>query len=253
MREKNLTRRNLERVSFVSDLHLFCDRSCADQSLDKIKQAASLSNHFVLGGDIFDMKWSRIGSRRETIQAAIAWLEDFIRPFADCRFYFLLGNHDCGADMVHELDRLTGTWPNFSWHDQHLLIEDTLFLHGDVIDCNPPSRLCLQANREKWGKEKPKASWQNSAYNLVVWARLHRLIARQINSTSRVARKLSAYIEDACETKLESLQHVVFGHTHWATQFEMNGVQFVNCGAAIHGLPFHIVEIVAGEINLEPI
>ena len=45
---------------FVSDLHLFANRSNAHRYLEEIALAASQAEVFVLGGDIFDFRWSRI-------------------------------------------------------------------------------------------------------------------------------------------------------------------------------------------------
>ncbi len=45
---------------FVSDLHLFANRSDAHRYLEEIALAASQAEAFVLGGDIFDFRWSRI-------------------------------------------------------------------------------------------------------------------------------------------------------------------------------------------------
>ena len=44
---------------FVSDLHLFANRSNAHRYLEEIARAASRAEVFVLGGDIFDFRWSR--------------------------------------------------------------------------------------------------------------------------------------------------------------------------------------------------
>ncbi|HTN77248.1 MAG TPA: metallophosphoesterase, partial [Pirellulaceae bacterium] len=85
---------------FVSDLHLFSRRSQAQRYRDQLHATARDAKVFVLGGDIFDFRWSMLKSVEVTVDAAIIWLEELIAPHPDCQFHFVLGNHDCNRRFV---------------------------------------------------------------------------------------------------------------------------------------------------------
>ena len=50
------------KAHFVSDLHLFSKRSSGPQVQRAIEAAVARSDTFVLGGDIFDFRWSELES-----------------------------------------------------------------------------------------------------------------------------------------------------------------------------------------------
>ena len=227
----------------MSDLHLFCDRSCADEHLEQIVTAADSSHLLVLGGDIFDFKWSRHGSRSDSIAAARNWLHDLVIHADDCQFCYLLGNHDCGEDFVSELQSLCDQFPQLDWQAYFFRLGSTVFLHGDVIDCKPSSQAQLEKSRHAWSSESPKGSLLNTAYNAIVACRIHRVVAQCLNTNTKIANSLLPYLEDINQGPASGTSQVVFGHTHWATQFVSGGVQFRNGGAALHGLPFTILNL----------
>ena len=78
---------------FISDLHLFSRRSHAHLHRTDIFDAAARANVFVFGGDIFDFKWSTLGSVETTAAAAADWLRELVTPHGGCEFHFILGNH----------------------------------------------------------------------------------------------------------------------------------------------------------------
>ena len=65
---------------FVSDLHLFSPRSAAQAVPDQLAQVSAADQCIVLGGDIFDFRWSIRGSHELTLSAAIHWLEELLDP-----------------------------------------------------------------------------------------------------------------------------------------------------------------------------
>lgn len=103
--------------------------------------------------------------------------------------------------------------------------------------------MALESSRLAWSIESPRGPLLNAAYNAVVACRLHRLIARSLNRSSKVATRLLSYLADVEQGPNSGIFQVIYGHTHWATQFEFEGIQFLNGGAALHGLPFRILKL----------
>ena len=83
-----------QRISFVSDLHLFARRSEAPRYAEAIRTAARRSAVLVLGGDIFDFSWSTLPTVEDTVEAAFHWLQHLAAEHPHCQIHYLLGNHD---------------------------------------------------------------------------------------------------------------------------------------------------------------
>src|SRR5256885_311664 len=79
---------------FLSDLHLLSRRSRADLHVPAIHAAAGRANAFILGGDIFDFRWSTLPSADEAVKHAIRWLDDLVASHPRCEFHFIQGYHD---------------------------------------------------------------------------------------------------------------------------------------------------------------
>ena len=227
---------------FVSDLHMFSRRSQAARYQDQLHATAQDAQVFVLGGDIFDFRWSTLKSPEATVDAAIAWLEALIGPHAQCQFHFVLGNHDCNQRFVKRLDALSASLPNLSWYDDYVRIGHSVFLHGDVADANMTSAM-LAIRRQKWHHDEKRGPVKNMLYDLVVHARLHKLAGQIANPQSRVAARIQGYLEDVGQSPKTGLRHVYFGHTHVAmSNFQFGGLTFHNGGAPIKGLEFRIIK-----------
>ena len=226
---------------FISDLHLFCDRSIAASHLSSFHAAAGKSNQFVFGGDIFDIKWSRLGSTSKTLDAAKGWVEDFVHLFPECQFHYLLGNHDCAPPLVEKLGEVSANVNNLKIHPYVLRIDDRVFLHGDVVD-RLTDQQQLEQTRHRQQHKDPKGDLANTAYNTVFGLQLHRL-ATKWYYPSKVAQRILHYLDAVGEGKDTGISDVYFGHTHaQLTDYEFNGVRFHNGGAPLKGLKFKIVE-----------
>ena len=76
---------------FVSDLHLFSGRTQAARHAPALHAAARRARTFVLGGDIFDFRWSTLGSVETTVRARTAPR----RPLPPCnRHHFSVRRFD---------------------------------------------------------------------------------------------------------------------------------------------------------------
>lgn len=233
------------RGHFLSDLHLFARRSAAmSMSIShRIREAASMSHTMVLGGDIFDFKWSTHPSLDRSVDAGIAWLEELIGTNPLCSFYYLLGNHDAHPRFVSKLDRLALRQPRLQWQPYILRIRESVFLHGDIVDCEPCHTILAERRKMQDAKPHPK-QFSHLLYDLVVHARLHRVAMNLAIKQKHVLGSLSNYLKVERLDATHGVRDVYFGHTHRSVDaVQYAGLTFHNGGASIHGLPFRIIEI----------
>jgi len=229
---------------FVSDLHLFSRRSLAAQHEATIRGAVSRASTFILGGDIFDFRWSTLPSLERTVSAAIHWLDELMSLNPHCSFHFVFGNHDYNRQFVDALDRFSAPRVNLQWHRTHVRLGDSLFLHGDIAD---KPRLCheklLRRRQKYWHDEPAQGKLANAVYDWVIQARLHHL-AKLVHRHHRVTKRLLRYAEHIGHGVSSGLRHVYFGHTHHAmSNYEQGGIFFHNPGAPIRGLDFRVLPV----------
>ncbi|MEQ1825556.1 MAG: metallophosphoesterase [Pirellula sp.] len=227
---------------FLSDLHLFARRSKAHAVTPDIYRAASQAHTMVLGGDIFDFKWSTRASLEHSISDSIAWLERLVEANPQCMFYYVLGNHDAHPRFVSELDRLAFRQSRMVWQPYVLQLEGCVFLHGDVVDCEP-TELSIATKRQRLDEKPPPVKSEHWMYDAVVFARLHRVAVHFVVNPATVLRKLAIYLSAQGLTAETGVQDVYFGHTHRVVDgVRYQGMTFHNGGASIKGLPFRILE-----------
>lgn len=232
-----------KKAHFISDLHLFCRRSVANQYVSEFKLAASKSHTFVFGGDIFDFKWSRVGNLEESVDAAQRWVEEFIHPNPDCEFHYVLGNHDCCGPFVERLYELETRATNFSVHPYTLRIGSTIFLHGDVCD-KLTTQETIVKNRASWATETPRGNIANAFYDVAIAFGLHKILANGMNPPAKTIEKLLFYLDQIGQGADTGISDVYFGHTHaQLLDYEFKGIRFHNGGAPIKGLKFKMLEL----------
>ena len=229
-------------VCFIADLHLFSRRSRGHLLDDKIVAAARRSRICVLGGDIFDFKWSALPTVESTVERAVAWLCELMEAVPDCQFHFVLGNHDDHPELVSQLPGLSQKYANFFWDRFYLRLGDTIFLHGDAADRQmTPDR--LKARRESFSHERRKRL-ANQVYNWIVRAQMHRIIPHAVYWRPVVASRLIKYLRDIGHGPEDGVRQVCFGHTHRPLEgYCQGGMLFHNGGAPIGRARYRIVEI----------
>ena len=227
---------------FVSDLHRFSRRSEGDRYESAIQQAAKETDVLVLGGDIFDFKWSTLASQKETIREACLWLMDLASLNRRCEVHYVLGNHDFNDPFMEALDNLADDCPNFHWHCYYLQLGKTLFLHGDVADrFMDQDELVLR--RQSWKKHGRPPAMYHDFYSLAINLGLHKLPAFFVHRSRQVAERLVYYIDCHPELDRNSISQVYFGHTHVAMEgYEFAGLKFHNGGAPMKGLKFCMID-----------
>ena len=230
------------RCRFVSDLHHFSRRAQRDRYESAVHQAVEETDVLVLGGDIFDFKWSTLTSQQETIREACRWLTDLASLNRHCEVQYVLGNHDFNDPFMEALDDLAEDCPNFHWHRYHLQIGKALFLHGDVADCRMDQDE-LVSRRQAWKKHGRPPAVYHDFYSVAIHLRLHRLPAFFIHRSRQVAERLVYYIDRNPELNRNSISQVYFGHTHVVMDgYEFEGLKFHNAGAPMKGLKFRMVD-----------
>lgn len=230
----------MSRVSFVSDLHLFASRSSAFRHFDALVHAARQSDQFVLGGDIFDFRWSSHPTAEATADAAMEWLEDFLNCTSNCRVHFLLGNHDDHPLLHARLPKLKEACERFEWSRFYYRLGNTLFLHGDVAD-RTMTAACLERQRNAF-HHGTRSPLQHRLYDLAVRAHLHRLAPPAVYPRKRVALRILSYMHHIGHGAESGVEHVCFGHTHRPVDhYKLGHVTFHNCGAPIGSSQFRIV------------
>lgn len=227
---------------FLSDLHLFAKRSIASRLQQDIESRCRQARHVILGGDIFDFRWSTLPSHEATIAAAIEWLDKLVRLRDDLRVTLLLGNHDCEPQFVNHLTKWSNNEERFEFHPHYLRIGTSLFLHGDVAD-KPITHEQLEFRRKK-KKHDPLPRFRHSLYDAVVGLKLHRVPEFTVHRPSFVAKRIHHYLRSLAPPISHGLKRIYFGHTHVPMHgFEFGGIRFYNGGSAIRGLKFHILEV----------
>lgn len=230
----------MARVCFVSDLHLFSRRSTAEAHREALVLAARQADECVLGGDIFDFRWSTVGSAEATANAAMRWLEDLLDDLDGTRLHFLLGNHDDHPLLHERLPDLASRGPQFAWSRYYHRWGDTLFLHGDVAD-RTMTAACLEQKRNAFAHGS-RSPLQHRLYDVAVRARLHTLAPPAVYPRKRVARRILSYMRQIGQGPEVGVEHVCFGHTHRPVDhFRLENVTFHNCGAPIGNGQFRIV------------
>lgn len=234
----------LRRTYFVSDLHLFSRRSQAMSHEVAIHSAAAHARLFVLGGDIFDFRWSTHGTSDASVQAAIRWIDNLVAAHPRCDFHFIQGNHDCNRRFVAALESYAAQRSNLAIHPYYLRLGRSIFLHGDASDRPRMNALGLQKRREHWARDEHRSPMRHMLYDLAVKAQLHRVVGRVAHPKRRVAQRILGYLQGIGHGPATGLEHVYFGHTHEAlTNFRHQGLVFHNPGSPMPGLDFRIVEV----------
>jgi UDP-2,3-diacylglucosamine pyrophosphatase LpxH len=227
-------------VCFVSDLHLFARRSTAEYHVDDIVAVANGSDICVLGGDIFDFRWSTLPSEEATAEAAVQWLREFNEKTNACTVHFLMGNHDDHPLLLKHLPELERQAETFEWSRFFYRLGNTVFLHGDVAD-RTMTAACLEKQRQQFHHGR-RSEMHHRLYDIAVKAQLHRITPPAVYPCKKVTKRILNYLIQIGHGPETGVEHVCFGHTHRPVDnYRLGGVTFHNCGAPIGKAPFRIL------------
>jgi UDP-2,3-diacylglucosamine hydrolase len=193
----------------------------------------------VLNGDIFDFRWSTIGTQSTTVSAAMNWLIGLVGDFPGCHIHFVVGNHDCTVAFKNGLAELAETLPRFQWHEQLLRLGPLLFIHGDCAH-RRMDKAGLLRFRRNWERD-----WRWSPAMAVAYECVDRLgITKRVHEfhfpRQQTVERLAFYLDSLCPGWRETTRACYFGHTHLPfADYEHDGVRFHNTGSAIHNMEFN--------------
>jgi len=218
---------------FLSDLHLFSQRSIGQRLWEQHRSQIASAKSIVLGGDIFDFRWSRYRSLDATLVAAADWLESALVLNPAASWVYLLGNHDSHPRMQSLLSSLCERHSNFAWSPTVWRIGTNVFLHGDALE-GIRSRQGIDSYRKRFHDEAPKGCLGDLLYKVAIEARLHTVVPRLRYSRRQTCLQLIQYLESFGTDLLTDVQNIYFGHTHVPLQdYRFDRFRFHNPGSGI--------------------
>lgn len=227
------------RTTFISDLHLFSNRSSAVRWHDRMEASVAASDLCIWGGDLFDFRWTTLS--RSSVDAAYDFLDRFADRHPGVRFVYLSGNHDAHGEFRDRLPAFVSGVKNFVGHGDAFRFGRTLWLHGDVIEGGRGAGgFCRY--RKSWGNKPIAKPWMSGVYDAAVATRLHRAVAAAGHPQRITCRKLHRWVRR--QSDLSDIHQVVFGHTHRLIRgTRYRNIRFYNGGAAIRHVAFEPIEL----------
>ena len=243
MIESRINRHPIDRLAFISDLHLFSNRCTANEHLDLIARTVDEADLCVWGGDLFDFRWSRLPSESQSVDAAIRWLQDWYDRFPATEFVFLDGNHDAHAAFSRELASWAGERSRFQSGLNCIRVNDVLLLHGDVT----VGKGCPDAfaqHRGRWENKPNAGALANRFYDMAIATRVHRAAAAAAHRRRDTCIRLIRWMHRQPDDATRGVRRIVFGHTHRPLYgYRCQGLEFYNGGAAIRHVPFRPIKL----------
>ena len=233
-----------DRVTFISDLHLFTRRCTAGFHAAAIDRAADESEVVVWGGDLFDLKWHGFDSLGAAVDASIRWLDAFHDRHAATgrRFVYLRGNHDCHPALDAAVQEWAAARDDVLGPLDWIAIGDVVATHGDVIE-GGGGEDGWRRYRRAWRDHDRPGAWRHPIYDAAVAARLHRAAAMTYHRRGTTLRRLDRWVDTLPGGG--AIRRVVFGHTHRRLiEHRRGGRTYDNPGAAVRHVRFTPVVVV---------
>ena len=225
--------------AFVSDLHLFSQRSIGQKHWEELHATLRNVNFLVLGGDIFDFRWSHFADPRSTTEAAEEWLSSLLSKNSHLRVAYVLGNHDCSNAMKTALREMSKSSERFEWYEHILQLGSKAFLHGDVLDAGLTKDRLLEYRKKFSGELIAKGKIANMLYDALIASRAHRLPGQWHHTPKKTTARLSEFLNQDHSLNRCNIREVYFGHTHSPLNDQkFGGFHFFNPGSGIKHLIF---------------
>jgi UDP-2,3-diacylglucosamine hydrolase len=230
--------RDVRRLTFISDLHLFSNRCNVNEHHSLIESSIENADTCVWGGDLFDFRWSRLENERASVAQALRWLEGWYERFPNKQFVYLHGNHDAHGAFSEAMIHWAAERERFACDLNCMRIKDTLFLHGDVIE-GKGNHEAFAEYRGRW-QNKPVASRVASGiYDVAIAARAHKAAAMAAHRRKATCLQLLNWMHRQPKQATAGIRRIVFGHTHRRINgYRLEGIEFFNGGATIRHVPF---------------
>jgi UDP-2,3-diacylglucosamine hydrolase len=219
----------------LSDLHLFSERSDGAHLFEELQPTIDEVEILILNGDIFDFRWSTLGSAESTLSAARNWLLELIRKQPHLKIHYLLGNHDCTPSFQKILEDLAREFPGFQSHSDQLKIGSRLFLHGDCAN-HGMTKEKLARYRDSWSNDAPRGPAFRFLYRLADLSGLSLLFHKLYFPRKATVKRLQRFLGK----DLEGISACYFGHTHLPfADHRLDKVAYFNTGSGIRGMGFN--------------
>lgn len=228
----------MKRGLVISDLHLFSPRSEGSRLLAERMDEVTQTDVLVLNGDVFDFRWSELPDQSATISAAIDWLKKLLENFQGESIHYVLGNHDCLSAFTSRLDELAQANPMFSCHEHRLIINRSLFLHGDCANRMMDENMFKQYRRA-WSSHRQRGKVGKTLYQIADITGLSRRFHEQHFPQAATVERVAHHLNHIFPAWREEIDDVFFGHTHRPfTSHTHEGVNFHNTGSGIRSMGF---------------
>lgn len=203
--------------------------------MDEVAQVDVL----VLNGDVFDFRWSELPNQAATISAAINWTADLLENFKGESIHYVLGNHDCLSAFTSRLEELARANSVFSYHEHSLILNRSLFLHGDCANRKMDGEM-LKQYRHAWSSHDQRGKLGRVLYQLADITGLSRRFHEQHFPEAATVARVAHHLDHVLPTWREEIDDVFFGHTHRPfSSHSHEGVLFHNTGSGIRGMGFN--------------
>jgi predicted phosphodiesterase len=217
---------------------LFSLRSNAEEQLRRIKRHLERIDTLVLNGDTFDFRWSMHSSEKDSVRAALLWMERLAVQFDGRKVHYVFGNHDCLRSFRSRLEDFARHSRVVSVHEASIRLGRSLFLHGD---CAIPQMTGekLAAYREAWSKDRPCGPINSGLYAIAASTGIGKVLHQYCFPREATVRRVSSYLDEVSPEWRHGTKDCFFGHTHMPFRDHVEeGIRFHNTGSAIRGMGF---------------
>ena len=233
---------DMSKCFFVSDLHLFANRSNGHRYLEEIAAGRVAGRGVRPRRRHLRFPLGRHSHPAEPSIGPSHWLVELTAACPRCHFHLVLGNHDYHQALIDRLAELDKRVSNLSWHRYYVRLGSSVFLHGDVADKEMDARMLAEA-REEWLDARRRGPFLSMLYDVVVLTRLHKPFPHLVYAKRIVVRRILKYLESIGQGPGDGVRDVYFGHTHRKlSNYRYRGLTFHNGGAPIKGVKFRILE-----------
>jgi UDP-2,3-diacylglucosamine hydrolase len=152
--------------------------------------------------------------------------------------HYVHGNHDCLNAFTSRLEELALSNPKFSCHEHRLILNRTLFLHGDCANRKMDGEM-LKQYRRAWSSHDQRGKIGRVLYHLADITGLSRRFHEQHFPVASTVARVAHHLDHVLPEWRDEIDDVFFGHTHRPfSSHSHDGVLFHNTGSGIRGMGF---------------
>ena len=172
---------------------------------------------------------------------------NFAELRAPAEIHWIMGNHE-GYESLRQVLETTALPANLHWYPEYCLLEEHLFLHGDLLLLREP---CV---KRFWPSlpETPKSDQNRQAYEHAMKLHLHRAAA-MLMQPQLLVRWMARHLPRLHPEAWAAARHIVTGHSHRPyLRFACGGKIMVEHRQRRAWHPVHAIDIYAGRRSMNP-